>query len=380
MHKSVQILHEKALSSIRDYLRSESELITILQEMDQCRGYREFGARSLFEYATKVLGLSESVTLNLTSVARKAIEVPALKQMIAEKKMTISNARSIVPILTPENQDRWLKSASQLSKRELEREIAKDFPRQAIQESLKPVSAERYELKLGISAQLQAQLKQSQDLIASKRKKAVNLEETLEVLVHAYLEQEDPMKRAERMESQKQKREARKEGSRTVRLKDEASQALKSPASLDNPTSPDILASSNDEIPSKPNGATQLNAATPLKSKKYAVKSDPSSDREHLNQKLIPRKESVPAHGGRDPRFLSAALKRQLDLRDGRQCTDKGLDGKRCPERKWIDYHHITPVSQGGVTSLGNLTTLCRGHHQLRHANPWPSSTMPYKV
>ncbi len=364
MHKSVQILHEKALSSIRDYLRSESELITILQEMDQCRGYREFGARSLFEYATKVLGLSESVTLNLTSVARKAIEVPALKQMIAEKKMTISNARSIVPILTPENQDRWLKSASQLSKRELEREIAKDFPRQAIQESLKPVSAERYELKLGISAQLQAQLKQSQDLIASKRKKAVNLEETLEVLVHAYLEQEDPMKRAERMESQKQKREARKEGSRTVRLKDEASQALKSPASLDNP------ASSNDEIPSKPNGATQLNAATPLKSKKYAVKSDPSSDREHLNQKLIPRKESVPAHGGRDPRFLSATLKRQLDLRDGRQCTATGLDGKRCPERKWIDYHHILALSKGGKTCLENLTSVCRGHHQLTHANP----------
>jgi hypothetical protein len=38
----------------------------------------------------------------------------------------------IAPVLTSENQNQWLSAAASLSKRELEKEIAKEFPEKQI--------------------------------------------------------------------------------------------------------------------------------------------------------------------------------------------------------------------------------------------------------
>ncbi|MBY0470754.1 HNH endonuclease, partial [bacterium] len=51
---------------------------------------------------------------------------------------------------------------------------------------------------------------------------------------------------------------------------------------------------------------------------------------------------------------------------DQAQCTHQ-QEGKRCTERRWLDIHHKKPLSQGGETTLDNLTLLCKGHHQLLH-------------
>ncbi|MGE3759068.1 MAG: HNH endonuclease, partial [Pseudobdellovibrionaceae bacterium] len=64
---------------------------------------------------------------------------------------------------------------------------------------------------------------------------------------------------------------------------------------------------------------------------------------------------------------LSAETKHALNLRDGRQCTEMGPSGQRCENRRWLDYHHIIPISAGGADELENLVTLCRGHHEARH-------------
>jgi hypothetical protein len=84
------------------------------QEIDECRAYRELGFKSLFEYATQGLGLSESVSYNFITIARKSKEVPKLQEMIRKQEITVSNARAIAPVLTFENQDKWLPSAAVL--------------------------------------------------------------------------------------------------------------------------------------------------------------------------------------------------------------------------------------------------------------------------
>jgi hypothetical protein len=63
---------------------------------------------------------------------------------------------------------------------------------------------------------------------------------------------------------------------------------------------------------------------------------------------------------------LTAAEKHIVDLRDLRQCTYMEK-GKRCCDDRWIHYHHIIPVSQGGTNHPDNLTTLCSFHHDLVH-------------
>ncbi|MBI2605974.1 MAG: HNH endonuclease [Deltaproteobacteria bacterium] len=39
----------------------------------------------------------------------------------------------------------------------------------------------------------------------------------------------------------------------------------------------------------------------------------------------------------------------------------------RCEQKRWLQVHHIKPVSLGGGNTLENLTTLCSGHHRMRH-------------
>jgi len=96
---NIQRLHEKALFTAKEYLRFEAELIDILQELDHTKTYLHFQMPSLFAYSTKLLKLSENIALTLIGIARKSVEVPELKTAIRENKITVSNARRIVPVL-----------------------------------------------------------------------------------------------------------------------------------------------------------------------------------------------------------------------------------------------------------------------------------------
>jgi hypothetical protein len=283
MKTNFQTLHEKALQIAKTYLCAESDLISILQAIDDCRGYRELGYRSLFEYSRQALGLSEAVSYNLITVARKAKEVPMLQEKIRAQEITLSNAKMIAPVLTSANQTQWLSAAASLSKRELEKEIAKEFPEKQIQEQTRYVSEKRVELKLGISEELFEMLKRIQDLASSQSQQALNLEQTLEVMAELYLEKKDPTKKAERAQKK----------------------------------------------------------ASPLP---------------------FPGKENP------NPRFIPSSIQHAVRLRDGGQCSFLNSNGKRCLEKRWLDFHHIQPVSEGGLSNPENLRLLCRGHHQVIHS------------
>jgi len=69
----------------------------------------------------------------------------------------------------------------------------------------------------------------------------------------------------------------------------------------------------------------------------------------------------------RPSRRLTAGQNHVVSARDEGKCTHIGLDGKRCNSDRWIEIHHIVPVSQGGSNDPSNLTTLCSFHHDLVH-------------
>jgi hypothetical protein len=69
----------------------------------------------------------------------------------------------------------------------------------------------------------------------------------------------------------------------------------------------------------------------------------------------------APLDVGRKQRIVSTPLKRALWSRD-RGCTFPG-----CPNRHYIDAHHIRHWADGGETSLENLTLLCSHHHRALH-------------
>jgi len=66
-------------------------------------------------------------------------------------------------------------------------------------------------------------------------------------------------------------------------------------------------------------------------------------------------------------RHIPAPIKLQVILRDNGRCTYQDSQGKRCDQARWIEIHHIKPLSEGGTNTLSNLTTLCAAHHKSIH-------------
>jgi hypothetical protein len=48
--------------------------------------------------------------------------------------------------------------------------------------------------------------------------------------------------------------------------------------------------------------------------------------------------------------------------RDEEQCTFRDREGRRCPARERLEFHHLTPFAQGGDHSASNLTLRCASH------------------
>ncbi len=191
-------IHARALEISARYRRAEVELIEILQEAEDHRVYLLRGHSSLYAYVTDELGLSEHVAYNLITVARKARQVPELKAQIQSGAITLSNARRVASVLTPQNQDEWIPKASTLSSRQLEKEIVRVRPKEATAERASYVTPNRVKLALGLSEAEMLKLRRVQDLLSQSQKRPVSLEETIEALTAEFLNRHDPVKKAKR--------------------------------------------------------------------------------------------------------------------------------------------------------------------------------------
>jgi hypothetical protein len=196
-------IHNKAVKVVGNFKQAESDLIDILQQADEYKVHILFDCRNLHEYAMQVLKLTESIAFNFIVVARKAKEVPELKQVIESGALSVSKARKITPVLNKENQSQWLQMAVELPQKKLEQEVAKACPKEATPEKMKFVSGDRLNLQLGISENLSRRLRRAQDLESQKRQKPATLEETLEALLDIYLSSQDPIQKAEKLQNRK---------------------------------------------------------------------------------------------------------------------------------------------------------------------------------
>lgn len=144
------------------------------------------------------MGLSDGHTYALIAVCRKANQVPELKTAIEQGLINVSQARRITSVITPENQAEWIEKAATLTQRQLEQEIVKVRPKEAVKEDMRPVAPQRVKLVVGISEELMKSIERVKDLEAQRKRKNVTLEEALQELVSFYIEHRDPVKRAER--------------------------------------------------------------------------------------------------------------------------------------------------------------------------------------
>jgi len=87
-------------------------------------------------------------------------------------------------------------------------------------------------------------------------------------------------------------------------------------------------------------------------------------------ERAVARKESgkqtakVPSPGKeKGSRYIPMAVRHQVMLRDGGQCTAMLHDGKRCPERLMLEFDHIELYARGGANDVDNIRLKCRRHN-----------------
>ena len=65
-----------------------------------------------------------------------------------------------------------------------------------------------------------------------------------------------------------------------------------------------------------------------------------------------------------ETRYIPRAVKREVFARDNGQCCFVARDGTRCCERKHLQFDHIHPFANGGLTQTSNLRLLCPAHNR----------------
>jgi hypothetical protein len=88
--------------------------------------------------------------------------------------------------------------------------------------------------------------------------------------------------------------------------------------------------------------------------------------------RMILDADGEPLDVGRRYRTVTPAIRRALDVRD-EGCTWTGCEAPA----SWCDAHHIVHWTNGGETSLDNMTLLCRTHHRATHQGSDASGTPP---
>ena len=323
-------LHEKALELSKEFRRVEKDLIHVLQEIEEQKIYLELGFSSMFKYATLSLGLSENNAYSYIGVARKAKEVPFLQKGLDEGTISVSKVKHILTVLEPKNSEEWIEKVKRLSKKQIEKEVAILSPQIKKREKVHYVREQALRMHLEIKEEIYRKLKRAQEVSGAK-----DLEETLEALVSVYLKTKDPVEKAKR--------------------------SLKK-AALSKPE------------PLGPMGALKRRQGKRRESlkmesgEKQAARSELSQARARsVRQHDLKSKKTIPGKKVLWRKALSAQLKHEVFLRDRGQCQFRGVDGKVCGEKKFVQIHHLEPLWQGGKNELGNLLTLCHRHHHFFH-------------
>jgi hypothetical protein len=85
---------------------------------------------------------------------------------------------------------------------------------------------------------------------------------------------------------------------------------------------------------------------------------------ELARRKFAATDQARPARGtAPGSRHIPAEVKRTVWLRDLGRCAFVGLDGRRCGERGFVEFHHVHLYAVGGEATVKNIQLRCRRHN-----------------
>lgn len=254
---------------------------------------------------------------NHCAVVRKSQELPEVRRAVSQGILTVSTVRHLAPVLTKENQKEMISLGSSRTQAELRRELAKRAPEQVqAPEKARYVREDRVALELRVSEGLMKELRRAQDLVSQSERKLVNLEETLQAMVNVFLDRKDPLRKAQRL-------------------------AGKEPPAA------------------KPGPCEEAQSS-------FVAEGSIAKEATMLSNRMIRKNEVESLKPKRTP--IPLPIQRAVLLKNDGRCTHRTPSGTRCNQTRWLHFHHLKPLSQGGTHTIENVSLLCGGHHRMIHA------------
>jgi hypothetical protein len=139
------------------------DLIAHLGEVERRGLQRGEGCGSLYGYCLHVLKMSEAEAVNRIRAARAARRFPIVLEMLADGRLNLTSVRLLAPHLTPENHRGLLDEARGMTRREVDRVVARLSPRPDVPSSISTLAPGRYGLAVTLGEQAHADLRWLQD-------------------------------------------------------------------------------------------------------------------------------------------------------------------------------------------------------------------------
>ena len=293
--------------------RGEAALVAHIAEVDARGLYAREASPSMFRFCMDVLHLSEAEAYRRINAARLSRRFPVLLRMLEDGRIHLCGIAVISKHLTEANCEEVFAEATHKSKRELEELVAKLAPKPDAPPTIR---------------------KRLQPKASSESSKA-----------------SDEAREEPRKNDPPAAPPAAHEKQPTVAPLSPASYLVKFTASAE---LRDKLERLEALIPGS-DLASVIDAAVSEKLERLAAK--------RFGKTNHPRTNVEDADSSPGVRGIAAAVKRFVWVRDGGQCTFVTRDGKRCPERHRLEYHHDNAYGRGGDRSANNIRLMCKRHN-----------------
>jgi hypothetical protein len=295
------------------------ELIVHLAALQERPSLHEgLGFGSVFEYCTAVLRLSEDATCTRTAVAGACRRFPVILDLLASGATNLTNIRRLAGKLTPANHEAVLARAVHKTRDEIEILLRELDPLPDLRSSVR---------KASVPAHAPSQEAISMPLAEGGP------------AVAAPCPDPRPVVRPSAPQRYHVKFTIGEETHRKLRR---------------------VQALLRREIPDGDPGAIFDRALAVLLEK---------VEQRKLGAAVNPRRRPSIRPGTDDPaarpsRHIPNEVKRVVSKRDADQCAFVSLEGRRCAQRAFLEFHHVQPFAKQGPATVENISLRCRRHNQ----------------
>jgi len=415
-------LIERLSLSVRNDRRVAVRLLVEIGEVMERKLYRELGFSSMFEFATRRLGMSEAEAVLRIRAAKVGRSFPVALEMLGRCEVNLTTLSVLSSVLTQDSLH-LLYAARHKSKHEVLALIATHRPQPDAPDSVRRLPPPRTSARARRIDTTQTASVGLSDVQASTNPSgsgATTHQAAMQQVTPPQISAFKPLQTAEPGSPQTPEPKPPQTPEPTLSRSSELTRpqppeptlSRSSEPTLSRSSEPTLSRSSESALPRSPEHTTHPEPRTThqpppsaatmrqLSADRHRISftasqrvrdllqeaqnlrrhREPGADLEPLFERALEllvaeekkRKFALTAKTGvaakrpaTNGRYISHALRRQVWTRDAGQCCFVAADGLRCTARSRLEFHHVVPFARGGPTSADNLVLLCRAHNAL---------------